>query len=46
MLIGLYFFYAVRNSNTISNDLIENKQVFSMALTASGRAPGAIAGYG
>jgi len=35
MLIDLYFFYATRNSYTISNDLVENKQVFSVALTTS-----------
>src|SRR3984893_12929367 len=38
MLIDSYFFYATRNSHTISNDLVENKQVFSIALTARGRA--------
>jgi hypothetical protein len=35
MLIDFDFFYATRNSLTISNDLVENKQVFSMALTTS-----------
>ena len=35
MLIDFYFFYATSNSYTISKELVENKHVFSIALTAA-----------
>ena len=44
MLIGFYFFYAIRNAHTISNDLAENIQVFSMALTERSVRDGALTG--
>ena len=44
MLIDFYFFYATSNSYTISNELVENKHVFSIALTAAAVRDGALAG--
>ena len=45
MLIDFYFFYATRNSYTISNDLVENKQSSQWQLRHAAVPYGPLAGF-